>query len=56
MCQTVEDLKAKAHWDGAEGNSRHNLLSHLSGMSLPLRILLLLICLSSAHIAIGHVT
>ncbi|KAI6717301.1 WD domain-containing protein [Diplocarpon mali] len=30
MCQTTEDLKNKAEWDGAEGNSRHQLLSDLS--------------------------
>ena len=34
MCQTVEDLKAKAAWDGAEGESRHLLLSDLSRVSL----------------------
>ncbi len=30
MCQSTEDLKNKAEWDGAEGNSRHELLSNLS--------------------------
>ncbi|KAK3326284.1 WD40-repeat-containing domain protein [Apodospora peruviana] len=30
MCQTAEDLKAKANWDGAYGESRHILLSELS--------------------------
>ncbi|KAE8446087.1 hypothetical protein EG329_012595 [Mollisiaceae sp. DMI_Dod_QoI] len=30
MCQSTEDLKAKAEWDGAEGKSRHHLLSELS--------------------------
>lgn len=30
MCQTTEDLKSKAHWDGAEGQSRRLLLSELS--------------------------
>ncbi|RKF56573.1 WD repeat-containing protein 26 [Golovinomyces cichoracearum] len=29
MCQSAEDLKAKAEWDGAAGNSRYNLLSDL---------------------------
>ncbi|KAL2059876.1 hypothetical protein VTL71DRAFT_10031 [Oculimacula yallundae] len=30
MCQSTEDLKDKAEWDGAEGQSRHRLLSELS--------------------------
>lgn len=30
MCQSTEDLKEKANWDGAEGDSRHQLLSELS--------------------------
>lgn len=30
MCQSPEDLKAKADWDGAFGQSRHFLLSELS--------------------------
>lgn len=30
MCQSIEDLKSKAEWDGAEGESRHHLLSELS--------------------------
>ncbi|PBP21269.1 WD domain-containing protein [Diplocarpon rosae] len=30
MCQSTEDLKTKAEWDGAAGNSRHQLLSDLS--------------------------
>ncbi|KAF4628889.1 hypothetical protein G7Y89_g9261 [Cudoniella acicularis] len=30
MCQSTDDLKAKADWDGAEGGSRHQLLSELS--------------------------
>jgi WD40 repeat protein len=30
MCPTTEDLKEKAEWDGAEGTSRHRLLSDLS--------------------------
>ncbi|POS83568.1 hypothetical protein EPUL_003261 [Erysiphe pulchra] len=29
MCQSADDLKAKAEWDGAAGNSRYNLLSDL---------------------------
>lgn len=33
MCRTPEDVKAKAAWDGAHGESRHNLLSQLSSMS-----------------------
>ena len=32
MCQSIEDLKEKANWDGAEGASRHQLLSELSSM------------------------
>ncbi|KAI9847978.1 MAG: hypothetical protein M1837_001496 [Sclerophora amabilis] len=30
MCQSAEDLKAQAEWDGAAGQSRHALLSELS--------------------------
>ncbi|KAI1075686.1 WD domain-containing protein [Whalleya microplaca] len=30
MCQTTEELKAKAEWDGAQGQSRRILLSQLS--------------------------
>lgn len=30
MCQSADDIKAKAHWDGAEGQSRHHLLAELS--------------------------
>lgn len=30
MCQSSEDLKAKAGWDGAHGQSRQQLLSELS--------------------------
>ncbi|KAH8652432.1 WD domain-containing protein [Xylariales sp. PMI_506] len=30
MCQTADDLKARADWDGAYGQSRHVLLSQLS--------------------------
>lgn len=30
MCNTPEQLKAKADWDGASGSSRHALLSELS--------------------------
>ncbi|KAM7189629.1 vacuolar protein sorting-associated protein 1 [Naviculisporaceae sp. PSN 640] len=30
MCQSPEDLKSKANWDGAYGNSRQILLSELS--------------------------
>ena len=32
MCASAEDLKDKAEWDGARGESRHNLLSELSSM------------------------
>ncbi|GJN85976.1 hypothetical protein PLIIFM63780_009552 [Purpureocillium lilacinum] len=30
MCRSTEDLKAKASWDGAQGQSRRQLLSELS--------------------------
>lgn len=30
MCQKIEDIKSKAEWDGARGESRHVLLSQLS--------------------------
>ncbi|CZT49505.1 related to WD40 repeat-containing protein [Rhynchosporium secalis] len=30
MCHSLQDLKSKAEWDGAEGQSRHHLLSELS--------------------------
>lgn len=30
MCQSPEDLKSRADWDGAYGQSRHILLSELS--------------------------
>ncbi|KIM99515.1 hypothetical protein OIDMADRAFT_165537 [Oidiodendron maius Zn] len=30
MCHSTEDLKEKANWDGAQGTSRHQLLSELS--------------------------
>lgn len=30
MCQSIDDLKARADWDGAEGESRRTLLSELS--------------------------
>jgi WD40 repeat protein len=33
MCQSTEDLKRKADWDGAGGNSRQHLLSDLSRKS-----------------------
>jgi WD repeat-containing protein 26 len=33
MCQSSEDLKAKAEWDGAHGQSRQQLLSELSSTS-----------------------
>jgi len=33
MCQSAVDLKAQAHWDGADGRSRQNLLSELSSKS-----------------------
>lgn len=35
MCQSAEDIKAKAHWDGAEGQSRHHLLAALSSTCAP---------------------
>lgn len=33
MCRRAEDLRQQAHWDGANGNSRRDLLSELSSMS-----------------------
>lgn len=30
MCRSLHDLMAKANWDGAQGQSRHRLLSELS--------------------------
>ncbi|KAI0470833.1 WD40-repeat-containing domain protein [Xylariaceae sp. FL0804] len=30
MCQDIDDIRSKANWDGAEGQSRHTLLSQLS--------------------------
>ncbi|KAJ4145495.1 hypothetical protein LMH87_004344 [Akanthomyces muscarius] len=30
MCRSTDDLMAKANWDGAQGRSRHRLLSELS--------------------------
>jgi hypothetical protein len=30
MCPSSDDLKAQAKWDGADGESRHLLLSELS--------------------------
>lgn len=30
MCQTADEVKSKADWDGAKGESRHHLLSGLS--------------------------
>ncbi|KAK3378002.1 WD domain-containing protein [Podospora didyma] len=35
MCQSAEDLKEKAGWDGARGRSRHILLSELSRCIAP---------------------
>lgn len=35
MCRTPDDVKAKAAWDGAHGESRHNLLSQLSSTHDP---------------------
>lgn len=36
MCQSPDDVKAKAQWDGAHGGSRHTLLSQLSSARYPL--------------------
>lgn len=35
MCPSAEDVKTKAGWDGASGQSRHQLLSSLSSRSYP---------------------
>jgi hypothetical protein len=32
MCQSAEDLKAKAEWDGAHGRSRRVLLTNLASL------------------------
>jgi len=32
MCQSAQDLRIQAQWDGAEGNSRKELLTELSSM------------------------
>lgn len=32
VCQSPDDLKAQAHWDGAHGQSRRVLLQELSSM------------------------
>ncbi|KAK3995037.1 WD40-repeat-containing domain protein [Cladorrhinum sp. PSN332] len=37
MCQDADDLKTKANWDGAKGQSRHILLSQLSRKLLQFR-------------------
>lgn len=34
VCESAEDLRAQARWDGALGASRHHLLEELSSMSL----------------------
>lgn len=39
MCQSAEDLKLKAEWDGADGDSRFKLLSDLSKCVSPSVIL-----------------
>jgi WD repeat-containing protein 26 len=31
VCSSTEELKQQANWDGAEGSSRQQLLSELSG-------------------------
>lgn len=35
MCQSIDDLKTRADWDGAEGESRRTLLSELSSKFIP---------------------
>lgn len=40
MCQSTDEMKAKAAWDGAFGQSRHYLLSDLSSALNPLPWLL----------------
>lgn len=34
MCQSVDDMKLQAQWDGAAGESRSRLLSDLSSKCL----------------------
>jgi hypothetical protein len=35
MCQSADDLRLQAHWDGARGESRTQLLSELSSRKWP---------------------
>lgn len=37
MCQSADDIKSKAHWDGAAGQSRHHLLAELSSTCGPVQ-------------------
>lgn len=39
MCQSTDDLKEKAEWDGAKGESRHQLLSDLSRRISPSKMI-----------------
>lgn len=42
MCQSPDDVKSKAEWDGAHGESRRTLLSQLSSTRLPPPLCLLI--------------
>lgn len=58
MCESTEVLKAKASWDGADGNSRRLLLSELASM-LPVPIIPFFFSSLThlrVHITICHVT
>lgn len=55
MCQSPNDLRLKAKWDGANGQSRHELLSELSSTSrryhlgLPLLLTIHRKCVGISH-------
>lgn len=44
MCQSADDIKAKAQWDGAKGQSRDDLLAELSSMRDAPRQLQMWVC------------
>lgn len=60
MSQYVDEMKARAQWDGANGNSRQLLLSELSSKllpplpSFPRRPSSRLICARRVYIVLGH--
>ena len=56
MCRRADDLRRQAHWDGASGNSRRDLLSDLSSRLLPPHILSHTDHPCRVHIALRHDT